>query len=65
MDVIIARPLIMFIMILLVMVFISLPFLEPGSPEFWVDIISLFILLLLLGIISYDVRRSVKKTQIE
>jgi len=61
MDPVIARPLIYFIMILLFMALLSLPFLKPGSPEFAVDMISVIVLLILLVIIAYDIRRTLRK----
>ncbi|NPA99355.1 MAG: hypothetical protein GXO43_08250 [Crenarchaeota archaeon] len=61
MDPVIARPLIYFIMILLFMALLSLPFLRPGSPEFAVDVISVIVLLILLMIIAYDIRRTLRR----
>ncbi len=59
MNPLIAKPLISLIMILMSMVFISLIFIKPGDPEWYIDIISLIILLSLLTVIVYDIRKQV------
>ncbi len=63
MDPVVARPIIYFVMILLFMALVSLPFLDPGSPEFAVDMISVIVLLILLAIIAYDIRRTIKRAR--
>ncbi len=61
MDPLIAKPIITFITILIVMAIIPLLFLTPDAPEFWIDIISLLILLFMLSIVVYSIRRALKK----
>ncbi len=63
MDPVVARPLIYFVIILLFMSLLSLPFLKPGSPEFAVDMISIILLVFLLVIIAYDTRRTIKHSR--
>ncbi len=62
MDPIIARPIIYIVSVLLVMAFLSLPFVEPESPEQYIDIISIIVLLIILIIIGYDIRKQVRKS---
>ncbi len=63
MDPVVARPLITFIVILLVMLAISFPFVDPGAPEWYLNMISLTVLLAILGIVVYDVRKQAKRVE--
>ncbi len=65
MDPIIGRTIIYIVSVLLIMAFLSLPFLESGSPEQYIDIISIIVLLVILIIISYDIKKQVRKRMYE
>ncbi len=56
-----ARPIIYMVSVLLVMAFLSLSFVESGSPEQYIDIVSIIVLSIILIIVSYDIRKQVRK----
>ncbi|MGY4706293.1 hypothetical protein ACVNPS_00860 [Candidatus Bipolaricaulota sp. J31] len=46
----------------LLLALFCLPFLEPGSAEFVVDLIAIAMATAFLGLVAWSVRREVKKT---